>query len=384
MSKSLTGAPPDTAVSGGYGAPVNPAATTIAYLTVVACTGAGATYLGVASHEGAHALVALLMGLRVKSIKISLRGGKVTVDPKGRALPARMIAMTLAGPVANLAFAWVAWWAAVRLLASRDELGPFVLGVAGVIAIMGVANLIPVRATRTGGTDGFKILLWAFRPRVTTAGASSDPAQLARIIATTTDPLVLLAAVKRRIGIDPKGYTEFIADADRLLAIARDERTRRAAAAAIAQWLSLHFGFAYLHMTIAEGAPVGRADREEIVETAELAVRLNPQGKPSRIGLAVARLLDGRPAEARDLLTGFRTATKGQHAVVVRLFAVAEIYLGNGGRAEELLASVTQPIDAQLRDVLAKLRNATELPPLVQPEPTPAAVPEAAHQGSSN
>jgi hypothetical protein len=338
-------------------------------------------YVGIAIHEGAHALVAVLMGLRVKSMHISMTKGKVIVEPKGRALPARMIAMTVAGSLTNLAGAWFTGGLALRLLPAHNEIAPFILGVAGILAVLGVSSLIPIRNTKAGGTDGYKIFLWAFRPRVTTAGSSADPVQLARIVATTKSPLVLLAAVKRRHSIDAGGYTQFISDAERLVAIVRDPGTRPADAAAIAQWLALHFGFSYLHISIALGQPVGPADLDQIVEIAETAARLKPTSKPARIGLAVARLLEDRPADAVNLLTDFRTATRAQHALVTRLFAVTEIYLGHRARADDLLASVTQPVDAQMRDILAKLRGAAELPPLRRPEFVAADTPApAAHQ----
>jgi hypothetical protein len=352
-----------------------------AFLILAPCTIFGATYLGVAIHEGAHAVVAILMGLRVKSVHISMTSGKVIVAPKGRALPARMILMIVAGPLTNLGCAWIARSIALPLLASRNELAPYVVGVAGVLGLLGVTSLIPIRNTKAGGTDGYKIFLWAFRPRVSIARSSVDPVQLASIVAATKSPLVLLAAVRQRRSIDPVGYTQFIGDAERLDAIARDADTRRSDAAPIAQWLALHFGFSYLHMGIALGEPVGRADLDQIVEIAETAARLQPTSTPTRIGLAVARLLEDRPAEALNLLTGFRSVTTAQHALVTRLFAVTEIYLGHSERAEALLASVTQPVDVQMRDILAKLRGATDLPPLrrrelVADEATPAAVPE--------
>jgi hypothetical protein len=356
------------------------AAVIAALFIVTPCTVLGAIYAGVGIHEGAHALVAALMGIRIKSVHIAMNGGKVVVEPKGRALPARMIAIMFAGPLANLACAWITWSLAVRLLVSNNELAAYVVGVAGVLAFLGVVNLIPVRKTKSGGTDGYKIFLWAFRPSVTTAASCADPGQLARIVAATQSPLVLLAAVRQRRSIDPAGYPQFISDAERLAAIARDPATRPADAAAIAQWLALQFGFSYLHRSIALGEPVGRADVDQIVGIAETAARLKPKSKAARIGLAVARLLEDRPADALALLANFRSDAKAQHALVTRLFAVAEIYLGNRARADALLASVTQPIDQQMRDILAKLRGATELPPLrrreiVADDATPPTVP---------
>jgi hypothetical protein len=349
------------------------------YSVLVVCVILGATYLCVAIHEGAHALVALAVGLRVKSVQIVTRHPATLVVPTGRALPARMAAVSVAGPMADAAFAAALWWLADQPFPKLVEIA--LRFVAAFAALVALGNLLPVRiASRP--TDGYNLLRWIFWPDLTTAENSADFRQLETIIATTQDPRILLAAVRRRHAIDPTGYAEFITDADRLLAIARDEHTDRAAAGDIALWLALEFGFGYLHMAIVAGEPIDGANREEIIETAELAARLAPKSKLARVGLAIVRLLDDRPAQARDLLLKVTSRSKAEHAVVLSLFAVALTYLGNRARATAVLASAPQPANPLLHAIVAQLRAATELPPLRRPDSEPA-VPAAAQQSSS-
>jgi hypothetical protein len=354
----------------------------IGQVVLIVCILPAVWYVSIAIHEGAHALVAVAMGLRVTGVRIAIKSPRTLVVPAGRVLPARMAAMLIAGPMANAGCAVALWWPTAQ---PQPRPVGVILSLAAVIpAAMAIRSLIPARSKAFRPTDGYLLLRWIFRPRLTTAQRSADKSQLATIIATTTDPLVLLSAVKRRDGLDPTGYPAFIADAERLLAVARDKRSDRATAGAIAEWLSLRFGFAYLHATIVAGQPVDRADREEIIETAELAVGLEPESKPARIGLALARLLDDRPAEALELLSDFPSSTPAQHNVAMWLFAVALVYSGDRGRADALLASVAEPADtpALRREILAKLRSATELPPLRRLDFEPG-VPASADRSSS-
>jgi len=105
------------------------------------------------------------------------------------------------------------------------------------------------------------------------------------------------------------------------------------------------------------------------IEIAELGLRLRPKAGDARIGLAIARLLDHRPAEVRQLLAGFRAARADTHALATQLFVVAEIYLGHRERADAILATLSDGSDQPASAVVAALRATDALPPLVQDQP---------------
>jgi hypothetical protein len=230
--------------------------------------------------------------------------------------------------------------------------------------LMAVANLLPVRSpSSTLDSDGLHVLRWVLHPRVTAAASSVDRTQLDKIIEETHHPLVLLAAVFRRRQID-SGYPQFVPMAERLNAIAHDERTKPAHRGAIAAQLAVTFGASYLHMGIVQGKAIDRANADELIEIAELGYRLRPEDERVRIGLAIVRLLDHRPAEARQVLARLRPATPETHAVATQLFAIAEIYLGNRDRAGAILARLGDG-DPVMAQIVSALSSSWELPALV-------------------
>lgn len=322
-------------------------------------------------HEAGHLLVALLVGLRVTGVRISLRRqSAVTVRPAGPALAVRMAAFVLGGPLANIAAAALAWQVLRQPLPAPVRMAAALAGAIGLV--VAVMNLLPIRLPgSTLDPDGLSLLRWVFRPRRTTAASLADPARLDRIIATTEHPLVLLSAVFRRQAID-SGYTEFAATADRLNAIAHDERTNRRHATIIASALALTFGLGYLHMGVVQGKPIDRDNADELIDAAELGFRLRPKYEPAQFGLAIARLLDGRASEARHLLAGFRARKPETHELATGLFAIAEIYLGHAERADQVIATIGDG-DPTMTEILASLRSAPALPALVQAHPADAA-----------
>lgn len=337
-------------------------------------------FLHLVVHEAGHLLAALLTRLRVTGVRISWsRHSVVLVVPAGQALPLRMALFTLAGPLANLAGAALAWhlW--------RQPLPPPVRVVAASAAVLGVlvaaVNLLPFRLGMSGpDPDGLNLLRWAFRPRVSTAAAVADPARLVAIIDRTSHPLVLLTAGLRLMAVAP-GHPRVVPTAERLNAIAHDPRTKPAHAGIIASRLALAFGWSYLHMAIVRRTPVDRANADEIIEIAELGFRLRPRDEYARLALATVRLLDHRAGEARDLLAGFSAARPEAYALATGLFALAEIYLGNRTRADAVLTSASadrsapdwprfalDQIGFDLNAMLAALGAAEGLPPLVAPD----------------
>ena len=321
--------------------------------------------LHIVVHECGHLVAALLTGLRVTGVRLlSLRHqSAVVVEPTGPALPVRMTAFILAGPLANLALAALAWQLWRASLPTPVRLVAAFAAVTGVI--FAAANLIPIRPSSPSlDPDGLNLLRWVSRPRLMSAATTNDRGRLDQTIDTTDHPLVLLVAVMRRRQID-SGYQQFVPMAERLNGIAHDERTKPAHAATIAAQLAVTFGTGYLRLGIVEGNAIDRANADELIEIAELGHRLRPRDEATRIGLAVARLLDHRPAEARALLTGLRATTPLTHGLSTQLFALAEIYLGHRERADALLATVRAG-DPAMSEIHSALRSADALPALVQ------------------
>jgi hypothetical protein len=89
----------------------------------------------------------------------------------------------------------------------------------------------------------------------------------------------------------------------------------------------------------------------------ELAVRLQPENLHARIGLAIARLLDHRPGDARDLLVGIHAATsEPAAALAMQVRAVAEIYMGDHQQADRLVAAAGDR-NPPMRRILTALRT---------------------------
>ncbi|GAA3209341.1 hypothetical protein ACFO1B_51525 [Dactylosporangium siamense] len=345
-------------------------------------------------HEGGHLLIALLTGLKVTGVQISLRAGhqsKVTVRPKPSqaGLPARMVAFILGGPLANLGCAALTYQLAMRPMPVLARYALLAAAITG--AVFGSGNLLPFRVGSGQRSDGANLLRWTFRSgqaraeldrgqrlirTVQTvkniAGGNVDTARLDTILAKAEDPLVLLAAFVHRWG---NGFDtdngQLIADAERLSAIAHDKDTHPVRAGLIAGQLATFFGMSHLHAAIVHGKPVDRPNADEIIELGELGVRLRDT-PDTRIGLAVTRLLDHRPEEARTLLVGIRpgTATPAADALALQVRAVAELYLGDHAQADRLVAAVGK-LNPAIREMLTVLRAPTagRPPTLVQPDP---------------
>lgn len=102
-----------------------------------------ALYLGsLLLHEAGHALAAVLVGGRVRSLRLGIAGGSTRWE--GAPSKRTYVLVTLAGPVTN---------AAAALIASRFDSFPNQL-FAGFNAILAVGNLLPLPR----GSDGALLL----------------------------------------------------------------------------------------------------------------------------------------------------------------------------------------------------------------------------------
>ncbi|WP_432971726.1 hypothetical protein [Dactylosporangium sp. CA-233914] len=343
-------------------------------------------------HEGGHLLAALLTGLPVTRVRISLRSHSMVVvrlRPSSAALAVRTVVFALGGPLANLGCAALTYQLASE---SMPVLARYALVVATVTGLAtGLLNLLPFRLPSGLRSDGSNVLRWTLNPgkaraelerrqrvaaRVRTVhaivGGRVDGARIDEIVAASDDPLVLLAAFERRPRVDTdEDRARIVAEAERLSAIAHDERTDPNHASLIAGRLATLFGMQYLYVAIVDGAPVSRADTDEIIDIGELAFRLRPDDIHARIGLAIVRLLDHRPLETRGLLVGAHSITSAYPrtgALMMQIRAVAEVYLGDQQQADRLIAAAGDDSPA-IHAILAALKASAatgQLPPLSQ------------------
>ncbi len=345
-------------------------------------------------HEGGHLLAALLTGLPVTRARITVRSGRqsmvmVRPEPSWPALAVRMVVFALGGPLANLGAAALTYQFAVG---SFPVLVRYALGVTTLTGIaFGLVNLLPYRLPSGLRSDGLLALRWALHSAGARAELDRGQRAEGRIkayraiagsylegirlneVTATDDPLILLAWFERRWMAGD--HDRIVAEAERLSAIAHDEVTDPAHAGLIAGRLATIFGMSYLFAAIVDDQPVDRTHIDEIVEIGELAARLLPENVHARIGLAIVRLLDHRPEEARDLLAGITSAgiQSDAMAVAVQVRAVAEVYLSDQAQADPLIAAFGDGNPA-MRQILTALRASatTGQLPTLSPRPAPA------------
>ncbi|MEU0151374.1 hypothetical protein [Micromonospora fulviviridis] len=209
-------------------------------------------WVHVVLHECGHLVVAKLLGLPVIAVRIAPFTGWrsevwVRPAPSATALPLRMVLFHLGGPTANLCTATVLVTAATWTSTALTRVA--LLGAALVAALLGVANLIPGISPRS---DGRNLLRWLLVPTATRAGlrAGYYQEEVRRTLRAVTrgdhrpadpvrdldDPRLALAAFQRRWSTGHgQSPADFIADAERLAALARADSTDPLAAAANGQ-----------------------------------------------------------------------------------------------------------------------------------------------------
>lgn len=355
---------------------------------------AAGAVLSIVPHELGHFVAARLLGLPVLGVAFgwltfgrTLRrpgvAGQVRVDlgrAPGARLPARVVVFALCGPAGGLVFA-----GAVALAAADAELPVYVrLALGGAVAsavVIQLANLVPT-ATRSGDlSDGAVAYCWAFRPasqlekvRLTLAAqsfaaeiapdATGDPAlsdeEFERVRAALGDPrhqIAVVAAQRLRawlagcaVGIDGEAEAARTESISRFRAIAPEVETfasrseppldERASTVVFVAYL-----LAWAQLNHNAGSPIdpGSPDVDRIARLAESGRRLRPEGQSTRNLLALARLFQDRPAEARALLLHSAAEASepderlASDADVIR--GLAECELGDVAQARRLLES---------------------------------------------
>ncbi|MEU4713799.1 hypothetical protein AB0F73_09135 [Micromonospora purpureochromogenes] len=343
-------------------------------------------WVHVVLHECGHLVAAKLLRLPVIAVRIAPFTGwrsEVLVRhpaPSATALPLRMVLFYLGGPMANLGTATVLGIATALTSTPLTRLA--LLGAALVAALLGVVNLIPGKSPRS---DGRNLLRWLLAPTATRAALRAgyyqeevsrtlrtiargefDDDRLGDPVRDGNDPRLALAAFQRRWSTGHAQSTaDFIADAERLAALARADSTDPMAAAAIGQVLTVQFGLWYLYAAVVNGSPVEHKEVLEISELAQLAFHVQPHMLSARVAVSLAHLLNQRPEHARSLLLDIRPGVDPPDlcSVALLLRAIAECYLGNHADADTLIRAAGGDYQ-QLTQVVAAIQAADPVPSL--------------------
>ncbi|WP_433552861.1 hypothetical protein ACQP08_05485 [Micromonospora zamorensis] len=350
-------------------------------ITCLAC------WLHLILHECGHLVVAKLLRLQVISVRIAPFNGwrnevSVRPAPSTTALPLRMVLFYLGGPLANLCTAAVL--VALTTLTSTPMTRVALIGTALFAVLLGLINLIPPSSPHS---DGRNLLRWLLRPTATTAAllGAYYQEEISRTLRTIevdagrpgdqvldgNDPRVVLAAFHRRWSTG-HGHSvpELMADAERLAALARADRTDPLTAAAIGQVLSVQFGLWYLYAAVVNRSPVAHQEVLEIWELAQLGCHGQPHRVPARVAMSLAQLLNERPEQARSLLLDIRPGVDPPDlcSVAFLLRAIAECQLGNHAEADALVRAAGDGF-RQLTQIVAAIRAADPMPPMFAPAP---------------
>ncbi|GHJ44304.1 hypothetical protein Cs7R123_16460 [Catellatospora sp. TT07R-123] len=306
---------------------------------------------------------ALLLRLPVVTVKLSpLRRSFVRVGPAADAprLRLRMPLFNLAGPAMSLIIAYGTW------LLARHRTGP-VQAALDAAALGGLLfagqNLIPVRygAHRSSGRNALR---WLLRPDLArsdvalvresvedrallddvTSGRLEPAALYALVADPSRSPKVLLTASAQLISQAVRaGHDETTRALGSIADLARSPDVDRRTGGLLATTVANAAGLIYL-----KGLrdPAAAATAEDIAEVAELA-RLGLDSGHRQVlaahnALAVAQLLQGRPAEVAVLLTPevVRLPAPAQHqGTAMALRTIAQSYLGATPGAERVLAT---------------------------------------------
>ncbi|MEV4820508.1 hypothetical protein [Micromonospora sp. NPDC049274] len=340
-------------------------------------------------HECGHLVAAKLLRLEVVAVRIAPFTGwrnhvSIRPTPSATALPLRMVLFYLSGPVVNLCTATALGAAMASTSTAVTDVA--LLGAALLAALLGVANLVP-----SPHTDGRNLLGWLVTPTATVAALraahyqeeinrtlraiSHEEADEGRIedpVRDADDPRFALAAFHRRWSTGhARSATDFVADAERLAALARAESTDPLTAATIGQALSVHFGMWYLYAAVVTRSPLEHREVVEIWELARLGSQVQPHRLTARVAMSLAYLLNQRPERARALLLDVRVGVDPPDlcSVAFLLRAIAECHLGNHADADTHIRAAGGGYP-QLTQVVATIQAVDPVLPMFAPAPT--------------
>ena len=325
-------------------------------------------------HESGHLLAAVLVRLPVTAVRLRLIDGSSRVEfrvpASGRWLPVRIVAFTAAGPMADLLVAAGAYQG--FRLAGGSAARAALLTVTVTAGVCGLHNLVPLRLGDGLRSDGASMLRWLLRPRAALLEVRRHPV-VDRTLgigdgADTAAHLDGLRAVLDRGG-DPAAvgaaalallaaYTRWMsapigADAARLAGAARSAEVDPALAAEVASGMAWAQSRALLRGVVLLNTAPSPEQVTATVELAELGYQLDPTAPRARYILAMARLWQGRVAEARELCRDAEHAGPEARATGLLVRALVEVW--STGDADAVGPLLDEAVRAGCPAGLAKL-----------------------------
>lgn len=306
-----------------------PAAPVVAVAVAVA-----APFAEAVAHELGHLVACLLLRVPVRGVRVwgrqlwgrAARGGgrsQVHFEPSQlqRLVAVRVVAVFLAGPLADLTVAAVA--ASVALDAGRGPLSRAVaVGVCAAALVVAVTNLVPAGPAAHG--DGAAVLAVVRRARGSTPAA-----------AAARD----LAAALRAAGPGNEDGAVWSLHG-RLLRVVRQPDVPAAAVRQLAVLPAEILARALLSEQLRTGAPPPGDRVRAVGELAAAGHAAAPGDVRARAALALVHVLQGRDAEASALLDGIDEAGPAADvAVAYAVRALADAARGELRRAGECVAA---------------------------------------------
>lgn len=324
-------------------------------------------------HELGHVLAAAAMRLQVVSVQVwrlrfgrpgqDLMGtsGHVTVEfaEEQRWLPVRMILFSLGGSAATVAVAVATATAVISHPSAPTGLRTLAVGFAVAGLCDAMSNLTPRRHSRHQESDGRAVLRWLFGyagaqagvgirsgpvidPGPGSPGGTKTTQQRRDYLLSeigNTHPEVAIAAMteffRTRLRWDD-GWQDY----DVVATFAAREDLPADVRAKVSSQYCLSLALAHLVMLGPDG-PTDPASPKvrQMEQLAELALSAKRESLQARTAMALVRVMQVRPAEARALLGDVTSsASPTVQARARAVLGIAEIDLGNLHRARALAA----------------------------------------------
>ncbi|HXH78688.1 hypothetical protein [Nocardioides sp.] len=325
-------------------------------------------------HELGHVLAAAAVRLPVVSVRVwNLRFGRpdlalvgtsghVTVELADalRGLPVRMILFSLGGSAAVVTVALATASTVIANPSAPTGLRALAVGFTVAGFCDAVTNLTPRRLSRDQESDGRTVLRWIVRPTAARAdvyvrsrpvpqhplptllsGTKTEQHRRAHLLSEIGNkhPDVAIAAITELFRRRPR-WDDGWQDYDAVATFAARDDLPSDVRAKVSSQYCLSLALAYLVMLRTDEATDPESTKVRLMdELAELALAAKRGSLQARTAMALVRIIQMRPAEARALLGDVESsASPTVQARARAVLGIAEIRLGNLDQARALAA----------------------------------------------